>query len=100
MESDIEKQVELAVIGEKKALENLVKYIQDRVYKLALRMLAHPEDAEDAAQEILIKVIPHLCSFRKESKFMALVISSGFSSESRNISSEITLMATSRLRLS
>ena len=73
MESDIDKLVELAVIGEKKALENLVKCIQDRVYKLALRMLAHPEDAEDAAQEILIKVITHLSSFRKESTFMTWV---------------------------
>ena len=51
MELDIEKQVELAVIGEKKALENLVKSIQDGVYNFALRMLAHPQDAEDAAQE-------------------------------------------------
>jgi len=73
MGSDIEKLVGLAVIGEKKALENLVKCIQDRVYKLALRMLAHPEDAEDAAQEILIKVITHLSSFRKESAFITWV---------------------------
>ncbi|NNK84137.1 MAG: RNA polymerase sigma factor [Desulfobacterales bacterium] len=73
MQSDIEKQVELATSGEKKALENLVRHIQDGVYNLALRMLAHPQDAEDAAQEILIKVITHLSSFRKESKFMTWV---------------------------
>ena len=73
MESDIEKLVELAVIGERKALEDLVNCIQDRVYKLALRMLAHPEDAQDAAQEILIKVITHLSGFRKESAFMTWV---------------------------
>jgi len=73
MESDIEKLVDLAVVGDKKALENLVGCIQDRVYKLALRMLAHPEDAEDAAHEILIKVITHLSSFRKESAFMTWV---------------------------
>ncbi|MBW2345661.1 MAG: RNA polymerase sigma factor [Deltaproteobacteria bacterium] len=73
MESDIEKLVELAVIGKKNALENLVISIQDRVYKLALRMLAHPEDAEDAAQEILIKVITHLSRFRKESAFITWV---------------------------
>ena len=36
-------------------------------------MLAHPLDAEDAAQEILIKVITHLSTFRKESKFMTWV---------------------------
>ena len=73
MESDIEKRVELAVIGEQQALEDLVKCIQDRVYKLALRMLAHPEDADDATQEILIKIITHLSSFRKESTFMTWV---------------------------
>jgi RNA polymerase sigma factor (sigma-70 family) len=73
MESDIEKLVELAVVGEKKALENLVECIQDRIYNLALRMLARPVDAEDAAQEILIKVITHLSSFRKESAFMTWV---------------------------
>lgn len=73
MESDIEELVELAVTGEKKALETLVERIQDRVYKLALRILARPVDAEDAAQEILIKVITHLSSFRKESTFMTWV---------------------------
>ena len=36
-------------------------------------MLAHPLDVEDAAQEILIKVITHLSTFRKESKFMTWV---------------------------
>ncbi|RPI70070.1 MAG: RNA polymerase subunit sigma-70, partial [Geobacteraceae bacterium] len=35
------------------------------VYALALRMLFHPEDAEDAAQEILIKVITHLSTFQE-----------------------------------
>jgi len=73
MESDIEALVELAVTGEKKALETLVERIQDRIYKIALRMLARPVDAEDATQEILIKVITHLSSFRKESTFMTWV---------------------------
>ena len=41
--------------------------MQDDVYRLALRMTAHPEDAEDASQEILIKVITHLEGFRGES---------------------------------
>lgn len=74
MDADsIEKQVDLAVRGGKKALETLVRYIQDPVYRLALRMLAHPQDAEDAAQEILIKVITHLSRFRQESAFMTWV---------------------------
>ena len=73
MVANIEKLVESAVTGDKAALENMIRSIQDRVYKLALRMLAHPQDAEDAAQEILIKVITHLSRFRKESAFMTWV---------------------------
>lgn len=55
--------------GEKDALEELIISIQDRIYGLALRMLAHPHDAQDAAQEILIKIITNLSSFRGESSF-------------------------------
>jgi RNA polymerase sigma factor (sigma-70 family) len=59
--------------GEKSALEEFVRLIQDQVYGLALRMLYHPEDAEDACQEILIKVIVHLDSFRGESNLRTWV---------------------------
>ena len=55
--------------GERSALEDLVSRIQDRVYNLALRMLWHPEDARDATQEILIRVVTHLGTFRAESAF-------------------------------
>jgi hypothetical protein len=57
----------------KKALESLIRRIQDRVYGLALRMLGHPADAEDAVQEILVKVVTHIDSFRQESTFATWV---------------------------
>ena len=53
--------------GESEALEALVRALQDDVFRLALRMTAHPEDAEDATQEILVKVVTRLDSFRGES---------------------------------
>ena len=59
--------------GERSALEDLVARIQDRVYNLALRMLWHPEDARDATQEILIRVVTHLGTFRAESAFLTWV---------------------------
>jgi len=59
--------------GDKDALEEFVRLIQDKVYGLSLRMLYHPADAEDATQEILIKVIVHLDSFRGESKLSTWV---------------------------
>ncbi|MCL5808020.1 MAG: RNA polymerase sigma factor, partial [Deltaproteobacteria bacterium] len=42
---------------------------QDKIYWLALRMLYNPSDAEDASQEILLKIITHLGTFRGESAF-------------------------------
>jgi RNA polymerase sigma factor (sigma-70 family) len=37
------------------------------VFRLALRMTAHPQDAEDAAQEVLIKIVTRLDGFRGQS---------------------------------
>ena len=47
MDSDLEILVSAAKEGDKKALEELVLKIQDKIYGLALRMLYHPSDAED-----------------------------------------------------
>jgi RNA polymerase sigma factor (sigma-70 family) len=46
-----------------------VRGTQDQVYGLALRMLWHPEDARDATQEILIRIVTRLRTFRAESSF-------------------------------
>ena len=69
MGSDLEWLVEAAKEGDKKALEDLILKIQDKIYGLALRMLYNPSDAEDAPQEILLKIITHLSTFRGESAF-------------------------------
>jgi RNA polymerase sigma factor (sigma-70 family) len=69
MGSDLEGLVEAAKEGDKKALEDLILKIQDKIYGLALRMLYNPSDAEDASQEILLKIITHLGTFRGESAF-------------------------------
>lgn len=69
----LEGLVELAREGDRDSLEQVVREIQDRVYGLALRMLGTPADAEDAAQEILVKVITRLDSFRGESRFTTWV---------------------------
>ncbi len=69
MRSDLERLVEAAKEGDKKALEDLILKIQDKIYGLALRVLYNPSDAEDASQEILLKIITHLGTFRGESSF-------------------------------
>ena len=55
--------------GDAAAVERLVVAVQDGIYGLALRMLWHPEDARDATQEILIRILTHLSAFRSESLF-------------------------------
>ncbi|MFH0786754.1 MAG: RNA polymerase sigma factor [Pseudomonadota bacterium] len=69
MGSDLERLVNAAKEGDKKALEDLILKIQDKIYGLALRMLYNPSDAEDSSQEILLKIITHLSTFRGESSF-------------------------------
>jgi RNA polymerase sigma factor (sigma-70 family) len=72
-EANLEALVERARAGERPALEALLAAVRDRVYHLALRMLGDPADAQDAAQEILIKVMTHLSTFRGESAFTTWV---------------------------
>ncbi|MCI9330043.1 MAG: RNA polymerase sigma factor [Ruminococcus sp.] len=62
-----------ATAGDKKALETLVAGVQDMVFNLSLRMLGTFADAEDAAQDILLKMITHLSSFRGDSAFTTWV---------------------------
>lgn len=59
--------VEAARAGDRDALEDMVRAVQDDVYRLSLRMTGCTEDARDACQEILIKVVTRLSSFRGES---------------------------------
>jgi RNA polymerase sigma factor (sigma-70 family) len=68
-----EINVKKAQQGDAAALEALIAEIQGKVYGLALRMLWHPEDAKDATQEILLRVVTHLASFRGESSFSTWV---------------------------
>lgn len=75
VETTIEDLVERAKMGNKGVLEEIVRRIQDRIYGLALRMLFIPADAEDATQEILVKIITHLGTFKGESRFETWVYS-------------------------
>ncbi len=55
--------------GDRKALQDLVQRHQGWIYNIAVRMLYHPEDAEDATQEILVKVLTRLSLFEGRSSF-------------------------------
>ena len=66
---DFDGLARLAADGDRAALAELVRGLQHPMYRLALRFLGHPQDAEDATQEILIRIVTHLGSFEGRSKF-------------------------------
>ncbi|WP_394827086.1 RNA polymerase sigma factor [Pendulispora albinea] len=53
--------------GDRDALEQLVRGLQDPLYRLALRVLGRTEPARDATQEILVLIVTQLSTFRGES---------------------------------
>ncbi|UQA97442.1 RNA polymerase sigma factor [Streptomyces halobius] len=55
--------------GDPAALETLCKAMQQPMYRLALRFSGTPADAEDAAQEVMIRLVTHLGSFEGRSRF-------------------------------
>ncbi len=65
--------VEKATAGDKQSLETVILSVQDLVFNLSLRMLGTFPDAEDASQDILLKVITHLSSFKGDSAFSTWV---------------------------
>ena len=58
-----------AQAGDRDALERLVRRHQGWVFNVALRMIWRRDLAEDATQEILIKVVTKLSTFRAQSQF-------------------------------
>lgn len=64
-----EELVDLATGGDRQALEALLARHQAWVYNLAFYMLHRRQDAEDATQEILVRVATGLSSFRRASAF-------------------------------
>lgn len=61
--------VEKAKNGDRAALEKLILRHQAWIYNIAVRMVFQPHDAEEVTQEVLVKVITKLSTFRGESKF-------------------------------
>jgi len=67
-ETDDRELVRLVQQGDQGALEALVERHRPWIYNIALRMVYLPQDAEDATQEILIKVITKLSTFEGRSR--------------------------------
>ncbi|MHA6803673.1 RNA polymerase sigma factor [Salinifilum ghardaiensis] len=56
--------------GDVQAYEALVRRHRDRTYRIALRMLGNPHDADDVAQEVVIQLWTAIASFAETARFI------------------------------
>jgi RNA polymerase sigma-70 factor, ECF subfamily len=66
--------LERARQGDKEAFYSLVCPCERSVYTAAVSILNNPADAEDVAQEAVLKAFTHLARFRAEAKFSTWLI--------------------------
>jgi DNA-directed RNA polymerase specialized sigma24 family protein len=71
--SDLEAAVVRAQHGDAAAVEEVLAAVQDNVHRLALRMTGCRDDALDATQEILIKVLTKMSTFTGDAAFTTWV---------------------------
>ena len=73
MRDNLDDLIERAIAGDREALQEVILEVKDLVFNLSQKMLLFTEDAEDATQDILIRVITRLSTFKGESEFTTWV---------------------------
>jgi len=66
---DTEELARLAATGDGAALDGLLRRIQPEVLRRCARFLPHRQDAEEAAQDVLLQVARNIQRFEGRSKF-------------------------------
>jgi RNA polymerase sigma factor (sigma-70 family) len=72
-DAELHLLVRRAQSGDAAALEEVVRAVQDDVFDLAIRMLGDATYARDASQEVLVRVVTKLGTFRGDSGFRTWV---------------------------
>ncbi|MDL2225086.1 sigma-70 family RNA polymerase sigma factor [Eubacteriales bacterium OttesenSCG-928-M02] len=68
-----EKLIKQAIKGDAAAVAEVLAAVEGVTYNICLRMLKHPQDAADAAQDALLKIYLGLKGFRREAGFSSWV---------------------------
>jgi RNA polymerase sigma factor (sigma-70 family) len=58
-----------AAEGEERAVAQIVRALERPLYNVSLKMLLDRQDAEDATQEALLRIVTHLSQYRAEARF-------------------------------
>jgi RNA polymerase sigma-70 factor (ECF subfamily) len=70
-EADLIKSV---CAGEQEAFYQLLRPYERMIYATAISVVKDPADAEEIAQEAVLKAFSHICGFRGESKFSTWLV--------------------------
>ena len=63
MRSQLEQALELVRDDRPESLDQALNLLQNTVYSFSMKVCGHVEDAEDTAQDVLLKSLPHLAKF-------------------------------------
>ena len=69
MDATEKKLIELSVSGDIEAFETLIQSHQKKVYNIALRMTKNHEDAQELAQDAIVRAFTSIGKFRGDSSF-------------------------------
>jgi len=63
MRQAVEQALQLVRERRPESLGEALALLQDTVYSFSMKVCGHPEDAEDTAQDVMLKSLPHLANF-------------------------------------
>ena len=71
---ELQEQIRAAQHGDERAFEQLLTLLERSVYRLAFSMLRHKQDAEDATQEVFLKLWRTLGTWRDEASVKTYIM--------------------------
>src|ERR1700730_3106160 len=71
--------------GEREAFYELLRPYERMIYATAISVVKNPADAEEVAQEAVLKAFSHLCSFRAEAKFSTWLVQITYNEAKRRL---------------
>jgi RNA polymerase sigma-70 factor (ECF subfamily) len=74
LRADEAELIKSVCAGEQEAFYELVRPYERMIYATAISVVKNPADAEEIAQEAVLKAFSHLCGFRGESKFSTWLV--------------------------
>src|SRR5580692_6235159 len=66
--------IKSACAGKREAFYELVRPYERMIYATAISVVKNPADAEEIAQEAVLKAFSHLSTFRAESRFSTWLV--------------------------